>query len=281
MKRYLVISVLFGLLLLLTAVSPLNAQAIWTHHTMDRGVALEALKPTFTDNEGVEFSTSALYLSAHTTIGKGFWIIGELPVVHYGFSPTQDQQNEQEISETAVANAYFGFQYQTTGREFMADVGVRLPFLSEEKEIASQSGLYSDLERWDAFVPHALTFSGLGRYQHRFDNGFYAGVRGGAAYQINTEKDAGEDRANFYLLYGINAGYAMERLDFNADLIGRFLTTNEEGGFGENTMHLATLSANYRVGKVQPGLLVKLPLDKDLTDVIDYVVGLQFAVNLR
>ncbi len=281
MKRYLLLSVLMSLVLLLIAVPSLNAQAIWTHQPTERGVALEALKPTFAENDGVKFSTSALFFSGFTRIGEHFRVIGELPVVHYGFEPSQNQQGNENISETAVGNPYLGMQYRTTEQRFTADVGVRFPVMSEDKPFAEQTGFYSDLERQDAFIPDALGFIGNGQYRYRFENGLFAGVRGGGSFLINTQKDEGEDASDFYLNYGLFAGYEAERFNITGNFDGRFLTTHDEGGFGENSLHLLAFSGNYKAGKISPGLMVKVPLDKDLSDVVDFVVGLQVAVNLQ
>ena len=281
MKRYLWVSVLVSLLLFLVAVPSLNAQAIWTHQTTDRGVALEALKPTFTNNEGVEFTTSALFFSGYTRFGDHFRVIGELPIVHYGTEPEKDEPGAGEISETAVANPYLGFQYQSTERRFIADFGVRLPLIAEEKTFARQAGMYSDLDRWDAFLPKMLGFIGTGQYRYKFENGLYTGIRGGGSFLVNTKKEQGEDASEFYLLYGLFAGYDAERFNINGNFSGRYLTTSDQEGFGENSLHLLGISASYKAGKIWPGLQFKLPLDKDLSDVLDFVVGLQLAVNIH
>ncbi|RMI08901.1 MAG: hypothetical protein D6681_07620 [Calditrichaeota bacterium] len=281
MRRYLSVSVLVGLLLILVAVPSLHAQALWIHSSTDRGVALEALKPTFDDNEGIRFTTSALYFSGYTRFGDHWRIVGELPIAHYGIKRTIEGAGNFEKTETTVGNPYLGVQYQTTERRFTADVGIRIPLASEEKTFATQAGQVTDLERWDAFMPNSLGFIGIGQYRYRFENGLVTGVRGGGSFLINTDKQEGEDASDLYLLYGVFAGYEAPRFNIMGNFSGRFLTTSDEGGFGENSLHLLALSANYKAGKVWPGVMFKLPLDEDLSNVLDFVAGLQLAVNLK
>ncbi len=281
MRRYLRIAVLMGLLVFLIATPSLNAQAILTHQFGKQTVAVEVLKPNFTDAEGVEFVTSAWFVSGLWKFRDNWAFLAELPLARYGQELRVNGQPTLDISETTIGNLYTGVRYGQPNGTFSANLGVRFPFAEQDKVNAELAGRFSDVERWDAFVPNALGFIGTGQYRLQLNHGFFIGARGGGSFLVNTDKETGEDASDLYLLYGVSAGYRAPKFDLTADFSGRFLATNDVGGFGENSWHFAALSATYKVGRVWPGVQFKLPLDKDSRDVVDFVGGVHFLINVR
>ncbi|RMG68082.1 MAG: hypothetical protein D6715_03210 [Calditrichaeota bacterium] len=281
MSRYLRISVLIGLLLFLFLTPSLHAQAILTHQSGEQTVAVEALKPAFDNDQGVEFATSAWFLSGLWQFNDNWAFTAELPLARYGQEVSVNGQPTVDISETTVGNLYAGIRYGHNNGPFMANLGIRLPFAEQDKLNAELAGRFSDVERWDAFIPNALGFIGTGQYRYQLASGFFVGARGGGSFLVNTDKDEGEDASDLYLLYGLSAGYRAPRFDLTADFSGRFLATNDEGGFGANSWHFAGISATYKAGRIWPGVQFKLPLDKDSRDVVDFVGGVHFLINLK
>jgi hypothetical protein len=57
-------------------------------------------------------------------------------------------------------------------------------------------------------------------------------------------------------------------------LSGRYRFTQRDLSFGERTYNHLTFGATRRVGPWIPGLYVRMPLDEDLREVLDFVAGL-------
>ena len=50
---------------------------------------------------------------------------------------------------------------------------------------------------------------------------------------------------------------------------------------GERTFQQLGLGAQVTLGSVQPGITFRVPLDKDLSDTLDFVVGLTLSVHMN
>ena len=68
------------------------------------------------------------------------------------------------------------------------------------------------------------------------------------------------------------------RVRFGAGFTGRLLASESDLDFGERSVHHlgATLAAKFR--GVEPGLHFRLPIDEDLSDITNYVFGLNVTV---
>ncbi len=81
--------------------------------------------------------------------------------------------------------------------------------------------------------------------------------------------------------YGAQLYHVAGPLELSAQAGGVANLRGEDGNFGERSFHQLGLGGSYLLGAVRPGLVLRLPLDKDMTDVLDYVVGLTLQVPLR
>jgi hypothetical protein len=52
-------------------------------------------------------------------------------------------------------------------------------------------------------------------------------------------------------------------------------------GAGESRLHQLGLFGDVKLGGVRPGLYLRVPLDHEMRETIDWVVGLQLQVDVR
>ena len=82
---YLTVFVITGLIGFTMTLSEIQAQTIFKDNGRDKTIAIEILKPDFTDRYNTTFLTSAIYLSTHLPIGKDLFFAGEFPFAHAEF----------------------------------------------------------------------------------------------------------------------------------------------------------------------------------------------------
>jgi hypothetical protein len=81
-------------------------------------------------------------------------------------------------------------------------------------------------------------------------------------------------------LYGnYNAGamFAGRRARFEIGLAGRIWITGENMNLSERTVHLVGFAGTCNFGTLRPGLDVRVPLDKNLSDAVDFVLGVSLT----
>ena len=64
-------------------------------------------------------------------------------------------------------------------------------------------------------------------------------------------------------------------------ITGRWYLTAPSGGAGENTFHQIGITAGPRVGRFNPAFHIRVPMDEDLSDFIDYVWGVSVNVDVN
>jgi hypothetical protein len=90
--------------------------------------------------------------------------------------------------------------------------------------------------------------------------------------------DAFLDESEFFFGYGGTVRYEGDEVRMGGGLTGRWNVTSEGGDFGGNSVHQLDLEADFLRGSVRPGVQLKLPLDNDLTRVVDTVWGLSLTI---
>lgn len=85
---------------------------------------------------------------------------------------------------------------------------------------------------------------------------------------------------NLLLDYAGRFGYQGQKVTILAGITGRLLVTEEGLDLGERSFHQLGISASMNMGRVRPGAHPRFPIDDDLNEVIDFVFGLNLAVDL-
>ncbi len=254
--------------------SSLSAQSLWLDPSHERTIWLEVLKPVFEGDDNTTFTSSAFFFTLRLPIGKNVLFVGELPLAHAGI----ESGFGSDRSENAIGNPYFGLQTGGEAAPYFGEFGVRAPIASEEDASASFIGIFSDIDREEAFIPDLLLITGILNHRYQARSGFLVRLRGGIHVWIPTES-GGDSEA--WLVYSGQAGYASEQFSIEGGFTGRYSLTAGTGDFGGRTLHQFGFVARIGLGNVRPGVHMRLPLDQDLSDVLDFVFGLNVAIELQ
>ena len=256
----------------------LFAQSIWLDRSHDKTISLEILKPNFEGDDNTTFTTSTLFLSGRFAVTNNISVVGEIPFSHFGIE--SDFSNAE--SENAIGNPYLGIEIHGEDSPVFGEIGLRLPLTpghDDDNQNAVIVGVLTEVvDRTEAFVPDAFPISGALNYFYKNPTGFVLRFRGGPSGWIATSDRV---ESELLLLYSAQAGYESQQVSFVAGFSGRLILTEEDIDFGERTLHQLGLAANVAFGVVQPGISFRVPLDEDLTDILDFIFGLTLGINLN
>jgi hypothetical protein len=276
-------SALVWIIAFIPAVLP--AQSIWLDRSWGRSISLEILKPNFKRDEQFKFASSALFVTLRLPLAESLRLSVELPFAHavyrqyeydyYSYRPTFHEE-----SETAVGNPYIGLEAQSDVKTLSVEIGLRLPLASEKKYNAQWIGITSDFDREEAFARKLLPLQLSLNYHLRDASGFAVRLRGGPDFWIRTSSESEGDKTELLLHYSTQMGYEGERLSVLAGVTGRWLLSEKNLTFAERTFHQLGFEASVALGRFRPGLHIRFPLDKDLSDLFERVYGLNCSVQL-
>lgn len=299
---------LCALLALLLAPAAASAQVLWRAAPGGPTVSVDALvalgddyESAFTSPEGrpldgsVGVVSSAVTLTARVPVGAGVSVVADLPFSYSRFStPDVPALGIEAGAEGDVdfGNPYLGAEAQVRP-DLALGAGVRLPLTSDYRddgtvdpaEFGWQGGLVADRERFEAYLSDVLTVSALARYEP---------VRGPARLRLllvptyladfSSETffgDPNPPRTGLALGYGAQAEVETGPVAVSGGVVGRPVLTGERF---ELFSADAALTAGLRAvaGPVRPGLLVRVPLDRDrFAFESDATVGFSLDVPLR
>lgn len=240
------------------------AQMPWTSHLPQRGIALDVLRPKF---EGGETSTTsaAAYLGGRFPTGGSFSLRVEVPYAHLGATG---------VSSSTLGNPYIGLE--TTQERVTYELGFR-PALASDDEFATELGLYSDIMRFPAFLPHVATLSGRITYRNQTSTGVTVEAGGGPSVWIPTAGGDTELIVDHYASVGYRGTKVWTAFGFG----GLLSVTSDDGGLAERTIYQLGASVGLTSGPVRPALHAILPLDDAITSTVNYVIGLGISVPIQ
>ncbi len=266
-----------GAMLILFAAVPVSAQYYWMSPGCNDCATYEFYKPKFSDDDRFGFFTSVWYLSARIKASDAVNLVIEVPTSHIAWAARIEGNKE-----TGVGNPYFGIE-AATGRSRGSDrlwgrIGIRPPVVANDDPRAAEFGLIATWNRLEAFMPNSWTLA--------------AGVAGKSLWARNLEGEIGfqtvlliptSDRGDteLFIDYSLSLWYAPHRLAVGGGLAGRLWATAEDANLGERTVHQLGLAANYTVGRFRPGIQLRLPLDDQFENLIDFVYGVHVTYALR
>ena len=251
--------------------SPLaTAQNYWLHPGEEKSLSLEIYKPKYAEDENVGFFNSVWFISGHFKAGDKISVFVEIPVSFFDINEDKSYYED----ETLLGNPYIGFVSKSPmtnqSQLFVGRVGVRLPIASDEKRNASVNGQATTFNRFEAFFPDIFTLTaGLG-FEIEAQSGIEYLINFDGAMMIPTE---GEGDSELFLDYNFAIWFPFEKINFGAGFAGRLLVTESDLDLGERTFHQFGFTGNYKTGQFKPGIHFRMPLDDDLTEIIDYVYG--------
>ncbi|NIR47263.1 hypothetical protein GWO43_02195 [candidate division KSB1 bacterium] len=256
--------------------TPLTAQPIWVDTGTNNFVALEILKPNFSSRANTTFATSTIFLSGRFRTSDNAFFVGELPFAHRGF----DNGPRIANSETAVGNPYLGMEFHHPDRNTFWEIGIRLPIVPENNSSAKSLGRDSDFDRFEAFLHNFVTVLGKVNFMPESSSNLTPRIRVGPTVLIPIGEPAETADIELFLDYSAQVGYNGQRFGFLAGLTGRLFVSEDELDFSERTFHHLGIAANVAFDNVRPGIHLRLPLDEFITDRVDFIFGVNLAVQL-
>jgi hypothetical protein len=253
-----------------------QSQSFWlpdTSYNAGHGMCLEILKPFFDDNDDISFLTSTQNLSGRYQVSHKIFLVAELPFAHFN--------SDFSDSEFSIGNPYLGFVRHKAGQPYFLEVGIRAPLASDEKFNALFVGLFTDYDKAEAYVPDLLTVSIKGTYVKKYNSNFMLRLSGGPTIWQATKDNTIEDDTEALLDYSGHVGYDGSKVRIMGGITGRLVVTESDIDIQERTIHHFGLFGRYKSKNVQPGLLLKIPIDEDLNDIFNFSIGVNLLVNLN
>lgn len=266
-KRYLAAAVL-AVIPVAMPMTGLTAQTVWTHTDAPASIELELLRPDFSEELDFSFGTSAGFVTARFPL-KGSWgVVADLPFSRAGW----DGESGPE-SSSLVGNPYVGVEWGVSSR-LTTGFGVRIP-VGEVDDLSDLApvlvGIAGEMERLEAFVPQTLGLYATADYRAPLTNGLSLRLRGGPAF---LGGDGGPD--DLLLGYTGQLWYGRDRLNVGTGLAGRANLTTDDAE-ADRTAHQVVVAGDYAVGRLRPGLQLRVPLDQAARDVSDYTLAVSLG----
>jgi hypothetical protein len=259
--------------LTLTA-TPVLAQSIWTPIDHRPFIRVEALHPSLKTGGGADVSTltGALFVTGGMPFGRRASGVIEIPYAHSKISGFGESS-----SNSSFGNPYLGVQFGTlpAAHGFVGEIGVRPKMVKEKNFEATLIGGLTDFDRADAFSD-ATSLAAVGNFYSRVQQA-NTRLRLGVTHEF-VGTDYGDDET--LLDYGALGSVDVDWLRLGAAITGRYILT-ESGSFGDRSIHHIAGSASLMFGQMRPGILVRVPLDKDVKEILRNTFGLTFEYTFR
>ena len=262
-------SVLVAFVLLAGLAPAAGAQSIWLDRVSPRNLHLEVAKPIY-DDDGEDFLTTNWWLSGRFPLGAKVHLVGEVPYARYA-------EDGGSFESSSIGNLYVGVETNPVsgGSGAWFEGGLRLPTV-DSNELASIPATFVDTDRWEAFTLGAEAWNLHTAAHWRSDIVGHVGVDVRAAPNVWFGGDL-ED-VDLLLVYGAQVLYHGTGARAGIGLTGRWLATFETD---DDTSHQVEAAADFFSGSVRPGFTARLPLDEDLGDIQQAVIGVSLTVALQ
>jgi hypothetical protein len=276
------------------------AQSIWLDGQSRKDVTLEFYQPQFkyVTQSGYdweswsEFSGQVFFLTYRSQISEKVVLVAELPYAsgsytygsfsydysYWGFYWTDS--DSYETSGKALGNPYIGIESGSEGTTLSYEFGVRIPTLWECHSSAADAGMFADFDRFEAFACRSMTIQSAGNVSVRCDEGFVGHARLAPCYMMCL--GCSGTSAQLLLHYSAQVGYEGKPIAVLSGLTG--VTTLSHNYFleeGNSSVYQLGFQANVSLGKVKPGVHLRIPLDYELNKVYSSVWGLNLQYQFE
>ena len=164
--------------------SPAMAQPAQVLPGREAGLALEVLQPRF-QSDGAPLNSIAAFISGRYPLPAQVDFVIELP-----FSRSESGFGDGSESEVALGNPYMGLEVGAREAATYAELGARLPSLAQDENSGIVTGILSDIDRPEAFLPNAVAVSGGVNYLYEPEAiGFGVRLRAGPDVWVPIEDE--------------------------------------------------------------------------------------------
>lgn len=257
-----------GLFLTLLA-APAAAQSYWMDAGKDE-FSLELMRPMLAEDELTTTSLS-LFAAGKFAVRENVAVAFDLPFVR----ARQDITDAQ--SSSSIGNPYVGVEWGLPQYSLHLTGGARLPAAKFEFDrlLGQSFGILSTVDRMEAFMPETASLLTSAHVTRSLAPAIHVAARLGLNMALYTETEDGDDSSDLFTLYGAQGWYETGAVRVGGGFLGRLLLTGEaETSFSDNSLHEAGLWLDYAVGPTRTGINLRMPLDDQMSDIMDFTVGL-------
>lgn len=259
-----------AIIVLATSSNIVNAQNIWLKDTAS-AVSFEFTKPIFDEN----FTpfTSANFLSWKQRLNDRFTLSFLIP---FAYAKVDESGIDGEFT---FGNLFIGTEIYFK-KSLWLETGIHIPTTPEDNFGTAFVAIAADLLRIESFSPNSIVLPIILNFSQGKDN-FYYRFRMGPKIIVNTSSNSlYADDAEMFLDYGMKLGYGTKKFGTDIGLTGSYLVT-EDVDFSDASIHQTGIGFYASFGRFVPALSLRLPIDKDWSDWIDFAFGIGLTYNLK
>lgn len=258
-----------------------SAQRSWFPQEPGSSFRVEYIAPTFTDLGFISYSGGVMVASVRLQSSEETYFVAELPfawtTIRYSFigiNPLTGgfDMKTSGASSSSLVNVTIGLESVSavsTGR-----FRVTLPLVKENSN-AVGAGILGDYPNLDRYLPKTIVLSGGYMYHPAVAEGFHVLVGVNPAVWIPMRGQGSS--AELLLDYGGGAALSRSWLSVGLIMEGRTVLTG--GGFGAgNFRHHLSIQADITVGSFRPGMLVRIPVERDFSGAVTSTLGFRLGV---
>lgn len=264
-------------LLLMTATG--LAQTELLRLTDGSSIGVELLLPSISEPSSPGFETSlsgfTAILSGNAAISEMFSARVEIPFVQtktafsgFGFNVSS--------SKGSLGNVYVGLGIGPASGIVNGEFGVRLATLPEKNTDAITSGILGDFPALERYLTKTTIIrGGLNFHPRVLENVAFL-----ATFRPSVWLPKGGESA-WISYYGLGAAYEADLFKIGAGVNGLWIMKKDVGLFlsRKQALHHFQAEANMLFGIIRPGVMIRVPLDKEL-EMTKYTLGVSVSVLL-
>lgn len=259
-----------------------TAQSLWMARDGEQTLMLEVLQPSIEGFDSEPFS-AAFFLSGRGFVSPHLYVVGELPFARH--KSTYNLFGTFDVSNSTIGSPYVGLELQLGSGPAFLEFGVRPPLVADDEFMATQTGKFADVTRWEAFSPRAFSILGAFNIREVTSSKIAFRLRVSPSLQLPTGNN-NLSEAMLYGIYSFQVGYQGTKARIGAGMSGRSQITDEVdysmlgilGGenLGQRSSSEFGLHADFLSGHVRPGLDLHVPLEA-MGENVPLVVGLSLS----
>lgn len=276
---------------------PVSAQNYWMQPGDENSLTLEFFHPVYDSNgdiggpsEDWGILTSALVFSGRIAVSPTITLVADLPMANIDMERNYYSYDTSDVpylvsssyQESQFGNPYLGVEAGLPmgegAQQLILRGGIRLPLAEETESRAGGVGYTTLWNRAEAFLPDITTVeAGLG-WQGSTEDGLRYNAGADIALWMSSDDNrwSGDET---YINYNTEIWYAPNKLGVGAGFAGRYHASSDSKD-ADKSEHQLAFAANYDLGKVTPGICFRIPVEERLTEILDYVVGLNVTYDL-
>lgn len=268
---------LFALMLVIhLAHASLLAQMRWMSRPATSSLNIEYIAPSFVNSMYGGFTGSTVSLSGRFAVSEGWYVVVEVPYTRTAFT-SMGFFGSGNQSEGRLGNPYAGVEVGGKESPVFGEFGFR-PSVIDENSYANFSGLLSDIDGWEIYIPQRTVVQGALNLATVNETGFTGRFRVGPSVWIPHEE---RGTTNVLISIGAGVGYRTENVAFGIQYTARMRTSEKDWGGNKDVFSHLAASIGGTFGSVRPELYYKIPLDDEQKHVVNNLLGVSLSVELR